>query len=392
MNDRAAYLLQILEKVGSPLMAAILAAPERKSAPADVLQQDAVRMAELLAKTTQASIEMSQSMDFGMAFSHGDALRVALAALASPLVGSYYRNSGKAPADADIKKMTMALQAVLTFSDNFTPSLETTHRLQNIEAGMPDMDAYQTIVQYVQAFVPVINAINSFPFGQPEQKLIMDVSERLTRKSKDVCESVFGPLPDGPRKWTELAILKGLAQIYAVCHEAETVRLGLNSSDQQASIENSLETIWQQFEIRASMLETLATSIANRTLGTQSGGDPKIQLQTEARPETRTSPLAPAAAPVTAVSPVTPPAQTPPSIFQAPKKEPPAAVPATAVSPAPTTPPSAANPMSMFAKKPDQTTAAAAPNQPQSPSTQPEKPAGNTPMSFFKAPAKKEDE
>ena len=61
MNQKTEYILQVLEKIGSPLMEAILQAQGRNNpAPGtDPLLQDARKMAELLARTTQAGIEMA---------------------------------------------------------------------------------------------------------------------------------------------------------------------------------------------------------------------------------------------------------------------------------------------------------------------------------------------
>ena len=97
MNQRAAYLLQILEKIGAPLTSAV--------AEGTLSDADAAKaVAALLGKTVQASIDLGQVMDVNPAEAQDDSLRVALAGLAGPLVAEAYRKKGASPEDAEIKR------------------------------------------------------------------------------------------------------------------------------------------------------------------------------------------------------------------------------------------------------------------------------------------------
>lgn len=385
MNQRAEYLIQILENIGSPLMASITAQPGE-------LDKEAEKMAALLGKTVQASIEMANMSDMAVAGTEDDSLRLALAALAGPLVAGQYRKSGKIPAEADLKKLVTALQAVLSFSENFSPAPENIERLKNMRAGDKPLDANQINVQYMEAFIPVVGAISIFPFGQPEQKLITDVARRLVQKAAELGDNLIGSETDEDmRKLLELSLMRTLAQIYTACHEAETARL-MKSGGAEEEGAGSMEPVWKDFDTRLAMLEALA---ANILPGAPQGGG-------RAAAGSGKAPAKPAA------SPAEPPPQPAP-------QEPPPAPPEQKQD----TPPAGAgqNPMSTFAKKPGQEDGqdkSAEPSQapqealpPQSPQkSQPESPPAQkpedkpdsgasgekeNPMSFFKPETKKDD-
>lgn len=259
MNQRAEYLLKVLDKIGTPLMASILQAPGRGAA--DETHKDAQRMAELLAKTTQASIEMGQAIDLGALPDGGDSVRVGLAALAGGLVGTHYRQTGKAPGDNDLRKMTAALQTVLTYSGNFMPGADAAARLGNLEAMGQPSDPQQTSLQYIHALIPVVSAVTSFPFGQPEQKLAMDVAARLVQRSMEMREALLPGLQDAEQKRAELSLLGVLAKIYAACHDAETSRMMSLTEEQRTMGGVGMDSVWKAFDMRAGILEALARSM-----------------------------------------------------------------------------------------------------------------------------------
>ncbi len=331
MDQRAAYLLQILETIGSPLMSAIVSAAPASDGPPDG-QSDAQTMAALLAKTVEGSIELGNIMDINPAEAQDDTLRVALAGLAGPLIAGQYEKRGQIPESPNIKNITGALQAALTFSDNFAPTPETVERLKNLQASGQVADTYQTQIQYMQAFIPVIEAIAAFPFGQAEAKLIMDVSERLVKRSVELREALLPNIDDeAAQKRIELGFLRALAQLYSACHKGETEKvLGMDAEARTDTL--SMEPVWNAFDLRAAMLEALAVKMAPEGQGSSSGGGQ--------------APNIPVTAPPVAVEP--PPA--------APINTPPVQAESVPPPPPPQEPPPAqaqqqgANPMSMFAK------------------------------------------
>ena len=345
MDQRTQYLLQILETIGSPLIQAIVdAAPDKDGD----LKIEAQAIAALLGKTVEASISLGDIMEINPAEAQDDTLRVALAGLAGPLIAGQYKKRGTVPESPDIKKVTGALQAVLTFSDNFSPTPETVERLKNLEAGGQMVDGYQSQIQYIQAFVPVVEAVAAFPFGQPEAKLVMDVSDRLVKKAVQLREALLPDQNDEAlQKRAELALLKSLAALYASCHHEETRKATSQNNETPANI----ESVWSAFDMRAAMMESLAGNIVpegGQKRATSSGGG----ISPDANPS------APPVAPV-AETPPPPATETPPSAppqaapEAPPPQEPPQTPPAAAQPPAQPpadTPAAGANPMAMFAK------------------------------------------
>jgi hypothetical protein len=265
MDARAAYLLQILEKIGSPLMAAIVhasthfAPAQVKNNPDSLAAHDAQKMAALLGKTVQLGIDIGNVSDLAREGLHDDSIRVALTALASPLIARQFLQNGQIPTDADLRRMIPALQAVMAFSENFEPSARNAQRLEAI-----GVHENQALVQYIHAFVPVLNALGNFSFGQSEQKLIMEVSSRLTAKAEALGRSIITTAMPEERKAGEIALLAMVANLYAACHEAETVRLMTLRDDEFSALPQapggglSLEAVWSAFDIRVAMLEALA--------------------------------------------------------------------------------------------------------------------------------------
>lgn len=306
MNPRAQYLIQILDKIGTPLVSAAEGAADDA--------QTAQIVASLLGKVVETSISMNNALDLSTSDAQDDSLRVALAALAGSLVVDQYKQKGKIPEAPDLNRIQGAMSAVLTFADNFTLSPEHTTRLEKLKADGGVVDPHQINIQYVDALIPVINAIGAFPFGQPEQKLIMDVSDRLVKRTAEMRETLLPGLSGDDEKLAELAILRATAGIYAACHEAETERLTGKDADIPDSY--SINPVWDAFETRIAMLEAVAKNIMPEGGPTQErAAAPVAPPVVEAPP---VAPEQPPAPPPAAVE-ETPSAATPekPAIFQA---------------------------------------------------------------------------
>lgn len=358
MDQRSNYLIQILDKIGAPLMGALTVVNASQEDQGDDLSQTAQNMALLLSRTVQTSIDIGKSMDLGIDAEQADAIRVALAGLASPLIAEQYIQSGKIPDDNELKQIVTSLEAVLTFSDNFTPSAENVARLKELKAEGTTVDGPQSIVQFIQALTPAVNAIAAFPFGQQETRLVQDVADRITNKAAELRENIWGAeLPEDQEKPIELALVRSLASIYAACHKVETEKLADGDGGTP-----SLDPVWKSFETQAAMLETIANSI----------------LPDDGKTGTTTQKAPPSPPPAKTIDPDTV-VDTPPA---PPAEEPKSEAPAQN------------NPMAGFAKPEDKHK----PEEEKSSEPQPEKPKDENkdsgsanPMSFFKPPSDPED-
>lgn len=256
MDSRSQFLLQLLQKLGAPLMAAVNthSAGEEK---------DAATLAALLSESVKISISLSQSMNLKSEDGNADAIRVSLAALAAGLVAESFRANGRVPGDTESRRISKALESVIVFADNFAPAAEHTQRLQTLDDVPPFFDAVQTNIYAIHALLPAIAAINDFSFGQADTKLVQDVSDRLGAKAKEFL-NVVGT---SATAMSELVILQALAKIYAGAHRAETERMK-SSGDTGAG----MDAVWQSFDKQASMVEVLLGSMGAGASSSRGGG------------------------------------------------------------------------------------------------------------------------
>jgi len=317
MNQRAQLTVQILEKIGAPLMAAVTDIYTRTSpaAGADDVAAQAQRLAELLAKTILTSTQLSARLNLQAAPESNEALSLALAALCADLIAAQYRQTGKVPDEMDIKRAVMALEAVISFGDNFTLGAEPILRLVALEPGVEPADEAQIELQYLNALVPVVNAVADYSFGQQEKKLAQDIAERLITQAAGL-RRIFTnePAESKGAKQAELKILRGLALVYVECHEAEKRRLlTLDDAARAQALQAgggtlSVAPVWQAFDLRLSMMEHLGASLLSQQ-GTSQG--PAVAPVAPPQAPIFTPPPAAVAVPP-AEEPVAPPAQTGP--------------------------------------------------------------------------------
>ena len=320
MDSRTQFLLQLLHKLGAPLMGAVSA----HSSPEATGEKDAATLAALLSESVKTGITLSQSMNLKTDDGDADAIRVCLATLAGGLISGSYEQTGRVPTDAESQRIVKALQAVIVFADNFAPAAEHAQRLKTLDGTPPFFDPVQTNIYAMHALLPAISAISEFSFGQSETKLIQDVADRLGRAAKDM-QAWLGT---SQNPMGELVILEALGRLYAAAHRGETKRLKSSGSDASATI----DPVWIAFEKQRTMLEVVAKSMGSGAGGTtvsQSSGSSSVKPEASA-PPVETSPQAPA---------TPPPVAAPPAAADS--APPPAAPPAGA----------AVNPMSFFKKK-----------------------------------------
>lgn len=390
------FTLQALEKIGAPLVAALEAVPLKAE---DAELEMAKRMAQMIGQVVQVSIALSGQIAPPTASERdADALRASVAALAAPIIASFYEQHQKVPEEADINRMVKTLESVLAFSDNFSGSADIAEsRLVTMDHKTPLFDKTQTALVTLHELTQIIDVITEFPFGYPEGKLLQEISDKLAEYAKGIATKT-----NKDDKLSELLIFKALVPIYASCHRAETQRLADASEESRGEL--SLDPVWKSFETKLSMVDTVLDIDITSSGGT-SAGAPAPEAAQQEEPQSPT-PEAPAAA------------GGPMGFFagggdQAPTAPPPAApaqeqAPTAAATPPPAAPDTSApagagGPMSFFSKEDDAPTAApptaAEASPPTPPPTQPPAteappatppaegapPAGG-PMSFFKKP------
>lgn len=247
MVQSSKFTVQLLEKIGSPFTAAInchaVDSVESET-------QSAQIMAQLLGVATQMSTTLYNALNIKEEEIQFDSTRLALAALAAPLIADFYRQHKQIPTEEDIKRIGQSLEAVVSFGENFSPATDHQSRLQTIEHEGVFFDKEQPILLVLQAMVPVINAVEEFSFGQSQKKLVQDITARLEARAADIAKEV-----GEPDKLRELIVFKALAALYASCHREGTKRA--SSGDEATRGELSIDPIWESFETKVAMIEAV---------------------------------------------------------------------------------------------------------------------------------------
>ena len=407
MDSRTDFILQIIESIGLPLVEAV----EDSSK-----QHDAAQAAEiigtLLSGSTAFGSEIGKALDFKGDDLVKSSVRANLAAIAAQIIATQYKRHNKVPGDTENKRVITALESVLTFSDNFTPDVDSIARMKSLSEDYALFDTQQINISYVLALLPALNAVGGFSFGQSESKLLQDITDKLGQRAQNLRRVLFAEeLEVNEAKLLELSLLRMLVRLYSDCHKEETDRI--MKLDEAARSSITIDSVWSAFEKRAQMLETLATSFVPAK-GTVSGATSQAPAATEqaaasqpaaesppAQPITETPPVA--AATEAAAAPTEAPASPVGQVIQSSTQEQAPAAPAAPAETAQAAPPSEqapaapASPIGQVVQKAEQET-------PAQPPVQEEQPADNTaanensdgddgeqatgtggnPMSFFK--------
>lgn len=293
MDPRAEYMALVLEKLGTPLLAAVHEVGNRQaltgSAP-PTPRDDAEKMATLLGLITKAGIDLSARLDLKADEDTADGLRLAVTALVSPLVASVYQMTGRMPGEAEIERLQAGFETVLAYADNFGAAADIRDRLQGLDREWAPSDAAQVNLQYFQILVPVISAVLAFPFGQPEKKLLNDVTSRLLADSR-ACRAELFPEETGTAATKlELSYLRACALLYSQCHYAEMARL-MSMGEKARDVPLSPDSVMRAYEVRLAMLNEMGRSLlfgdedAAAASGASGGGYAPPQQQTQQPPQ-----------------------------------------------------------------------------------------------------------
>lgn len=258
MDQRTQFLIQVLEKIGGPLTAAVTVLPGQEGG----LAQDAKRVAELLNRSVQLGLSVAEGMNVRDE-AQADGVHLSLAAFSSPLIAGHYMASGRVPGDLEIRRLSGALQAVLTFADTFTPAADSTLRLQNTDAGTTPADEALIHIQMLTAFAPVFQVVSSYAFGRPENKLIQEIAATLVERAASLREEIFGAdLPAKSARQVELVLLRVLGSLYASAHAMEMQKLmALGDAARASGSGVSMDPIWAAFDRGADMARLVAEQI-----------------------------------------------------------------------------------------------------------------------------------
>jgi hypothetical protein len=267
METKSAFLLQVLEKLAAPMVAAISEVSVRNSLIPDpskpaAMRPEAEQVAGLLTKSTQLSIGLSGLVDLSKTETEADSVRLALTSLASPMMSNVYRLAGRTPNDSEVQRIVEAMAAVVQYSDGYTAAADANVRMAQIEADFFPSDESQVSILYMSALLPVVNSIMAYSFGQPEKKLIQEVTDRLVRESRFLRLKMFPQIPEGNlAAKADLALLRMAGLIYSQCHFAEMAKLMATEDQVRQGMAPTMTALWQAFILRMQMLEILGDAL-----------------------------------------------------------------------------------------------------------------------------------
>ena len=290
MTPRSQFLIQVLEKLASPMVAAISEVSVRNNMIPDTSQKGALKpeaeqVAQLLTKSTQLSMGLSSLMDLKVDEKEADSIRLALTSLASPLMANVYRIAGRVPNDSEMERVTGAINAVMPFADQFVTAADVNARMAHLDTDFFPVDAHQITLQYLNLLLPVVNSIMAYSFGLPEKKLVQDVSERLISDAKAFRTRIFPDINEAESARAELAILRMASMIYSQCHFGEMAKLMATDEQARQGMAPTMDSLWQAFGLRMQMLEVLADTLIpggkNRETTQKSGSKAPKQVSKE---------------------------------------------------------------------------------------------------------------
>jgi hypothetical protein len=260
--------LNILEKVGAPLVRAMLAVPSGAAAAASSAANDQARLlADLLEKSAHAGIALAGRMSLPTRSDEADSVRLALTGLAARLLGGFYRDSGRLPGEQEADRLLSTLEALLSFAGGFSGAADAADRLKSLDPMQAfALDESGIDALFLKAFVPVVNAVGAFSFGRADRRLVQDIAEHLTAEARRIAahSPAAAQESDRGRRRRELAVLSALTDLYAECHKTQTRRLMTLDGAARAALagENGgllpMDPVWSAFASGVRMLEVLA--------------------------------------------------------------------------------------------------------------------------------------
>lgn len=270
---RPTYLMNVYEKLGTPLLSAAVEAIERDALMARQQGQmppalsdtaEAERIAVLLKSSAELGFALSRQVDVRMLDPAGaDGVRLTLASIAAPLIANLYRVNGRTPTTPEIDRMVAAMQAVTVFADNYNAAADASARMQTVEYDFAPADAAQMQLTLLNALMPAVNAVCTFSFGQAEKDLLQQVITRLTATAQTIRTDLFAGLSERDTLRAEISIMRAAANVYSQAHFTEMSKLMFLDDTQRdtVNLNDRLNELWRVVDIRLSMVRVLAEQL-----------------------------------------------------------------------------------------------------------------------------------
>ncbi|MFP4098398.1 MAG: hypothetical protein ACLFP8_03040 [Alphaproteobacteria bacterium] len=256
---RAELLTVIMHDIGLPVIEGIIQVALDRSE--DKVVEDVTR---LLRQTVDHADDIRGLLDLAEDEEQDVSIRLNLATLSCHVIAAHYKRTGNLPTQAELKRTVSSIDRLLAFSENYIPMGRLDGVFpENIRGLSPLSRAVANLV-YLKYYVPLIDAVAEFSFGQKESRIIQDVSERLREKATEITHALMGKsLGVAEQKSSEMLILSSLVPLYCACHNQEKNRIMALDEDARTkeTSKDQIENIWLLFDKRLSMMSVLAKHI-----------------------------------------------------------------------------------------------------------------------------------
>ncbi len=261
---RTELLAGVMQKIGMPLLLSMIEVNPDKS-----LDENVSDISNLLGSTLITSETITRSLQVTEEEEDLDYL-FRSTGYASQIMATWYRKTGKLPSEKDIKRTVSSTTALLAFSEHYKPG--ETPEIEGSELSDLLKKKLETNVdiRFLTIFMPLADAIGSFSFGQPQNKLIQDVSEKLYDYAFDCRKRIMGDLlSEKSKKDAEIIILESLSSIFLSCYNSELKRVEGLSEKQKAEEKNEtqIENIWNAFRERMLILTNFTGYVLEESEG-----------------------------------------------------------------------------------------------------------------------------
>lgn len=256
---RAELLSVIMHDIGLPVIQGIIDVAVNKSD--EKITED---VTELLRKTVDNADEIKSLLNLLEDEEDDVSVRLNLATLSCHIIAAHYQKNRKLPSEAELKRSVASIDILLTFSEKYIPMDRLDGVFPEHLRGLSPLSRTVANLVYLKFYIPLIDVISEFSFGQAETKMIQDVSEKLRSKAEALTTILMGEdISEPQRKSSELLILSSLIPLYSACHDKERKRV-LTLSESERNDENNeqqIHNIWKMFEKRLEMLTILSKHI-----------------------------------------------------------------------------------------------------------------------------------
>ncbi len=256
---RAELLTVIMHDIGLPVIEGVIQVALAQSE--EKVIEDVTR---LLRQTIDNADDIRGLLDLVEEEEKDVSVRLNLATLSCHIIAAHYKRTGSLPTQAELKRTVSSVDQLLTFSENYIPMDRLEGVFPENIRGLSPLSRTVANLVYLKYYVPLVDVVADFSFGENEARLIQNVSEKLRAKATDITRSLMGEeLSTAEQKSSELLILSSLIPLYCSCHIREKDRIMGLEEDVRAKEDNKIqiENIWLLFEKRLSMLTVLAKHI-----------------------------------------------------------------------------------------------------------------------------------